>query len=135
MSTKAARICACGRRVQAGARCQCRHAAEKQRPGARQRGYDSAWQQEAAAFLVSHPTCTCGKPAVLVRHRVSIRKRPDLRMDKSNWLPGCRSCNAKDLHHERTGGGREFSEARGGTAGVSNAGNSRFGPSFEKGTR
>jgi len=107
MAVRPARICSCGKRVASGVRCTCQQARERERPSARQRGYDTEFQHAAAEYLKAHPTCTCGKPAVLVRHKVSIRLRPDLRMDQSNWLPGCRSCNAKDIHRERqeTGGG------------------------------
>ena len=107
MAVRPARICSCGKRVPSGMRCTCQQARERERPTARQRGYDTEFQHAAAEYLKAHPTCTCGKPAVLVRHKISIRLRPDLRMDRSNWLPGCRSCNAKDTHRERqeTGGG------------------------------
>jgi len=80
---------------------QARAEAEARRPGARRRGYDTEFQREAAAYLKAHPTCTCGRPAVLVRHKISIRRRPDLRMDPANWLPGCQSCNAKDTWRDR----------------------------------
>ena len=109
----------CGQRVPSGKRCACQQQrdrarkaeADSKRPGARQRGYDRAYQIAAAEFLSRHPRCTCGAPAVVVRHKVSIAKRPDLRMDQRNWLPGCRSCNAKDYHRERRqeGGGSKLS--------------------------
>jgi len=35
----------------------------------------------------------CGKPAVLVAHRVSIKKAPHLRLVRSNWKPSCIACN------------------------------------------
>ncbi|MCO5131205.1 MAG: endonuclease [Xanthobacteraceae bacterium] len=109
MPTRAPRVCSCGRIVAYGVQCSCqvrqKAEADKRRPSARQRGYDTAFQREASAFLKDHPTCTCGAPAVLVRHRISIRARPDLRMAKSNWLPGCRRCNARDVVAERRAAG------------------------------
>lgn len=123
MPYRAPSIRSCGCVLRPGEVCQHQRArkayVDKQRPSARQRGYDTAFQRAAAAFLKDHPTCTCGAPGVLVRHRISIRKRPDLRMDRSNWLPGCRRCNAKDVQRERMGPGvsRTLRE-RGGTAGV-----------------
>jgi hypothetical protein len=114
MPYRAPSIRSCGCILRSGETCQHQRArraeADKQRPSARQRGYDTAFQRAAATFLKDHPTCTCGAPAVLVRHRISIRKRPDLRMDRSNWLPGCRRCNAKDVQRERKapGGGANF---------------------------
>jgi len=109
--TKPARICACSHRVPADTLCACQRAkkaeADKARPGARQRGYDRAYQVAAADFLRKYPVCVgdpgspCGAPAVVVRHKVSIRKRPDLKMDRMNWLPGCKRCNARDYQRER----------------------------------
>lgn len=81
------------------------HRVKDQRPSARQRGYDAAWEKAARAFL-AHPAnrlCECGAPAVLVRHRISIAKRPDLRMSPANWLPGCQRCNRMDRERERRG--------------------------------
>ena len=133
-------ICRCGHKVAHGQRCACvrKRAAEsdKARPTSRQRGYDTAYQHAAAAFLKTHPTCTCGQPAVLVRHRISIRLRPDLRMDRSNWLPGCRSCNAKDVHRERreAGGGRQLPPKGPGPSGVHRARLARIGD-FEENSR
>lgn len=102
---RAPSIRSCGCILRSGEMCQHQRArkaeADKQRPSARQRGYDRSFQRAAAAFLKDHRFCTCGAPAVLVRHRISIRKRPDLRMDRSNWLPGCRRCNARDVQRER----------------------------------
>lgn len=112
MPNRAPRICGCGRVVPSGVRCPCaagrKADTDKRRPSARRRGYDTEWQREAAAFLNANPRCTCGAPAVLVRHRISIARRPDLRLVKSNWLPGCRRCNARDLAVERAAGGGEI---------------------------
>lgn len=104
MARRAPRLLACGC-ISSGTPCRhqaaAKAAADQRRPTARQRGYDRAFQKAAAAFLREHPRCTCGAPAVLVRHRISIRRRPDLRMDPTNWLPGCRRCNARDVARER----------------------------------
>lgn len=108
MPSRPARICACGRRVPAGVRCECLKARDAERPNAARRGYDAEWQAASRAFLAepSNDKCECGAPAVLVRHVVSIRRRPDLRMVRSNWKPGCRSCNARDARADQaeTGG-------------------------------
>jgi hypothetical protein len=106
MPSKPPRICRCGKIVPANFMCLCvkRRRAEddKRRPSAPQRGYDAQWQKAARAFLNQpcNQFCECGAPAVLVRHVVSIRKRPDLRMIRSNWKPGCRRCNARDIANE-----------------------------------
>lgn len=76
---------------------------DKTRPNSSRRGYDGDWEREAKAFL-SRPEnkrCACGAPATVVMHTRSIRQRPDLRMDKSNWKPGCKRCNAIDAVQER----------------------------------
>ena len=76
---------------------------DKTRPAARQRGYDAEWTREAKAFLAlpGNDLCRCGAPAVVVMHIKSIRTRPDLRMDRTNWRPGCQRCNAIDAANER----------------------------------
>lgn len=76
---------------------------DKKRPSASQRGYDKEWEREARAFLAlpGNDLCDCGAPATLVRHVKSIRTRPDLRMVRSNWRPGCQRCNARDAAEER----------------------------------
>lgn len=122
------RICPCGHRVPAGEPCACQKAkraeADKQRPSARKRGYDSTWQKAAAAFLrePGHDRCACGAPATVVMHKISIRERPDLKMVRSNWRPGCVRCNAIQADRERRGstpgvpksfGGKSTGPARG----------------------
>lgn len=76
---------------------------DEKRPSARQRGYDSTWAREAKAFLAlpQNEFCQCGAKATVVMHIKSIRTRPDLRMVKSNWKPGCQRCNAIDAANER----------------------------------
>ncbi|WP_404404895.1 endonuclease [Pelagibacterium halotolerans] len=76
---------------------------DRKRPNSSQRGYDGAFEREAKAFLAQpeNQWCACGAPATVVMHVISIRKRPDLRMTKSNWRPGCKRCNAIDAVAER----------------------------------
>jgi hypothetical protein len=101
------RICPCGYRVAADHQCACQKArkaaADKERPSARKRGYDTAWQKAAAAFLKEpgNQRCACGAPATVVMHRISIRQRPDLKMVRGNWQPGCVRCNAIQADRER----------------------------------
>jgi 5-methylcytosine-specific restriction endonuclease McrA len=105
-------LCACGTRIiPHGERCPCQHQATRQRnsrhdarrPNASRRGYDRAWEEAARAFLQlpGNDRCECGALATLVRHIVSIRTHPELRMVRSNWRPGCRRCNALDAIKER----------------------------------
>jgi 5-methylcytosine-specific restriction endonuclease McrA len=77
---------------------------DKKRPNARKRGYDHEWQQAAKAFLAlpeNRQCARCSAPATLVMHIISIRTRPDLRMVRSNWRPGCERCNAIEAARER----------------------------------
>ena len=109
----------CGARLPVGVRCGCAKRRDKERdrarPSASQRGYDREWQVAAKAYL-SEPgnqTCSCGAPATVVMHRISIRERPDLRMDRNNWRPGCTRCNVRDRWRVAQAGGRsQLSEKR-----------------------
>ncbi|NTH50929.1 endonuclease [Agrobacterium rhizogenes] len=111
MPMRAPRICGCGKVVPSGTVCQCQERAarerkarfDKKRPTARKRGYDAEWQREAKAFLAQpgNDLCACGAHATVVMHIKSIRKRPDLRMVRSNWRPGCARCNAIEAAEER----------------------------------
>ncbi|MDP9559763.1 UNVERIFIED_ORG: 5-methylcytosine-specific restriction endonuclease McrA [Rhizobium nepotum] len=112
MPSRAPSVCGhCGRAHAPGESCaaMARMARERKarfdqkRPHARARGYDREWEREAKAYL-SRPEnqfCQCGAKAVVVRHIKSIRLRPELRMDQSNWRPGCQRCNALDAAEER----------------------------------
>jgi len=112
MPTRAPSVCGhCNKAHPRGEACQAvariqrerkaRH--DQKRPSARQRGYDSTWEREAKAFLSlpQNEFCQCGAKAIVVMHIKSIRQRPDLRMAKSNWKPGCQRCNAIDAANER----------------------------------
>lgn len=112
MPSAAPYLCQCGRIVKRGVVCACRQQLarerkarfDEKRPNARARGYDREWEREAKAFLCrpGNDLCAkCGAPATVVMHVISIRKRPDLRMVKSNWRPGCQRCNAKEAADER----------------------------------
>ncbi len=112
MSRRPPHACACGVKIiPYGERCPCQIKAARER-GARhnarrenssRRGYDHAWERAARAFLKlpGNERCECGAPATLVRHIVSIRRHPELKMVRANWRPGCRRCNARDYIEER----------------------------------
>lgn len=113
MPTSAPRVCGlCGSVHPRGERCPVSEARARElkarfdlkRPNASRRGYDREWEAAAKAFLAEpgNQRCArCGAPATVVMHRTSIRKRPDLRMDRTNWRPGCQRCNAKEAAEER----------------------------------
>ena len=111
MPMRAPSICGCGRVFSPDKPCGCKARAtaqrkakfDKSRPSASSRGYDSTWRKAAREFLArpGNDLCGCGAPAVLVRHLISIKSRPDLRMDQRNWAPGCHRCNARDTANER----------------------------------
>ncbi|WP_132805430.1 HNH endonuclease signature motif containing protein [Tepidamorphus gemmatus] len=106
MPVRAPRICGCGHAVPSGARCACqlRRDAERKarhdahRPTARQRGYDSKWDRERAAFLAAHPTCQrdgCTAPATVVDHITPHRGDMRLFWRRSNWQALCAPCHSR----------------------------------------
>ena len=113
MPARAPRLCSCGKVVPPGATCPCqakRKAArkarfDKTRLNSSQRGYDGKWEREAKAFLALPGNDICAacrkNEAVVVMHIKSIRSHPELRMDRSNWRPGCQQCNAIEAARER----------------------------------
>jgi len=65
---------------------------DQQRPSSTDRGYDTAWRKLRAVYLRTHPVCStprCGEMATDVDHVVSIRDRPDLRLEWSNLRALC----------------------------------------------
>ncbi|MBX9452639.1 MAG: endonuclease [Mesorhizobium sp.] len=109
--TRPPRLCSCGKIIPHGERCACQRANDRarnarhdtRRENASRRGYDREWRDAARDFLrlPGNDRCECGAPATLVRHVVSIRRHPELRMHRANWRPGCRRCNALDYIRER----------------------------------
>lgn len=98
MSMRAPRRCSCGYKVAFGERCPCMRArkaeAEARRPTARERGYDTRWDDERTAFLKVHPTCIrCQSAATVVDHIVPHKGNQRLFWDRSNWQPLCRTCH------------------------------------------
>lgn len=110
MPYAAPRICKCGSVIPAGRKCpHCAKAAEAARPDRHQRGYDSDWYRLRRVHLETHPGCVvCGSTeGVDVDHKVSIKDRPDRRLDPSNLQTLCR------LHHNRKTHGKKAGIARG----------------------
>lgn len=88
---------------------------DQNRPSAAQRGYDAAWKACRKQFIAAHPTCgmpECGKPTVDVHHKISIEKRPDLRLSWSNLFPFC-----TEHHSEETARTQGFASGRKGEGG------------------
>lgn len=99
MSRRPPRICPCGHRVPSGGLCPCQRKrkaeADKARPSARERGYDTKWDKERAAFLKAHPKCClCPSPATVVDHKVPHRGDQKLFWSRSNWQPMCTPCHS-----------------------------------------
>lgn len=73
------------------------------RPGARQRGYGSEWEQIRAQVLAEEPFCRqCGAPAVEVDHVRPLRRGGT--HARGNLQALCRSCHARKTARERTAG-------------------------------
>lgn len=103
MPVRAPSLRACGCVVASGQRCQhmiandrerkARH--DQQRPSARQRGYDSKWDQARADFLRAHPRCAmCGTPSRVVDHKIPHRGDRKLFWRRSNWQALCTPCHS-----------------------------------------
>jgi 5-methylcytosine-specific restriction enzyme A len=66
--------------------------ADRRRPSARQRLYDSEWERERAVWLKDHPRCAeCGAPAKEVHHSIPHRGNPAIFWDRSKWVSLCRA--------------------------------------------
>nr|WP_271529341.1 HNH endonuclease [Bradyrhizobium sp. CCBAU 25338] len=114
MPIRAPRICGCGVRVAAGARCPCQVKRQAEydarRPSAAARGYDGKWQRESKVFLSlpqnRYCACGCGRVADVVDHKIPHRGNMRLFWDRSNWQPMAASpChNARKQSHERKEG-------------------------------
>ena len=76
---------------------------ERDRGSAASRGYDHHWRKVRAVVLAGEPLCrACMERGMVtaateVDHILTIKDRPDLRLDLSNLRPMCREC-----HHART---------------------------------
>lgn len=106
MPIRAPRICSCGKTVPYGAMCGCqirrKALLDRERPNARERGYDSKWEKARRAFLADHPTCSCGAQATVVHHGVPHRGDMKLFWDRKLWRPRCASChNSADQSAEK----------------------------------
>ena len=105
MPVKSPRVCACGKAVKSGDRCECRkkNDAERKarfdatRPTARERGYTSKWEQAREVFLAAHPKCVtpnCGQPARIVDHIKAHKGDLKLFWDRKNWQGLCTHCHS-----------------------------------------
>ena len=98
MPQKLPSIRACGCVLRQGETCIHRQAAkaeaDRRRPTARKRGYDSAWDKARAAFLEHHPFCVrCGEPGTVVDHIKPHRGDMQLFWDWTNWQTLCAACH------------------------------------------
>jgi 5-methylcytosine-specific restriction enzyme A len=71
------------------------------------RGYDKDWRMVRASVLAAEPWCRmCAERGIqtqakLVDHIVTVRERPDLRLNRANLQPLCWPChNGKTIRHD-----------------------------------
>lgn len=105
------RLCACGKIVPHGVRCECQRLADRERkarhdqcrPNARQRGYNHEWRKARAEYLTAHPHCRmCGSKATTVDHVIPHRGGKLLFWFRGNWQPLCARChNSTKQRQER----------------------------------
>jgi 5-methylcytosine-specific restriction enzyme A len=109
MASKPDRICGCGKRVPAGARCPCQKVRDAQRkarfdrkrPSSSARGYTGTWDRARAAYLRKHPFCRrCGAAATQVDHIKPHRGDQSLFWDQDNWQPLCTTCHSSAKQRE-----------------------------------
>jgi len=73
-----------------------KHHNTENRPGPRQRGYDTAWEKVRAMKLAQDPYCNrCGQPGVDVHHTKEIATHPHLRLVLDNLETLCHRCHSK----------------------------------------
>ncbi|TAI63452.1 HNH endonuclease [Bradyrhizobium sp. Leo170] len=95
MAWKPRRVCSCGKIIAATDLCACqikrKVEADRRRPSATDRGYDSKWRRESKAFLALPQNrfcaCGCGRFADMVDHIKPHRGDMKLFWDRSNWAP------------------------------------------------
>ena len=95
MPMKPPRICSCGNLIASNVVCICQQRrkaeADKRRPTAQARGYNSKWQRESKAFLALPANrlcaCGCGRTANMVDHIIPHRGDKRLFWSRSNWQP------------------------------------------------
>jgi len=71
--------------------------------------YDGTWRKLRAQFIAHNPGCCqpgCDKPATDVEHKISVRERPDLRLEWSNLRAFCHS-----HHSARTARDQGFAQS------------------------
>lgn len=85
-----------------GTRCPCKVAVSRERhrrhdanrPSARERGYNGAWDDARRVFLASHPSCAfCGYTDTVVDHIIPHRGDMLLFWDRTNWQALCKPCH------------------------------------------
>jgi 5-methylcytosine-specific restriction endonuclease McrA len=105
---KPPRLCSCGKIVPHDQRCECQRKQDRERkarhdrnrPSARERGYDHRWRKARVEYLALHPYCRmCGKPASVVDHVIPHKGDPRLFWHRANWQPLCQPCH--DRHKQR----------------------------------
>lgn len=78
---------------------QIKAEADRKRPTPAARGYDEAWRALRAKILRERPWCErpgCSSTDRLnVHHKVSIRKAPERRLDRTNLQVLCARCHSR----------------------------------------
>lgn len=60
---------------------------------------DAAWKALRQQVLEESPYCGCGEPATEVDHIISVRKRPDLRLERANLQSMCGRCHKRKTYY------------------------------------
>ncbi len=96
------KLCRCGAIVKD--RCERCNPKPQQKQTTKERGYGWDHQQASTQYRAERPLCECcvhasgvigARPTTAMHHIHKIRHKPELRMQRSNWLAVC------DEHHEQ----------------------------------
>ncbi|MBR0764139.1 HNH endonuclease [Bradyrhizobium japonicum] len=113
MAWKPRRVCRCGNIIAATDLCECqirrKAEADRLRPNANDRGYDSKWRRESTAFLAQPENrfcaCGCGRLADCVDHKIPHRGDKKLFWSRSNWQPlassPCHASRKQRMEHRQ----------------------------------
>jgi 5-methylcytosine-specific restriction enzyme A len=95
------------------------------RPSARKRGYDAAWERVRRDFLRAHPVCSvpgCGCRATDVDHVERVRDKPSRRLDPTNLVAYCHAHHSAKTAAEDGGFGNPATGKRRPVLGVDRSG-------------
>jgi 5-methylcytosine-specific restriction enzyme A len=65
--------------------------------------HTSQWRKPRDRFFRAHPLCRCGRPGVIVDHRIPRSVAPQLALEWSNLETLCRTCHGEKSGADKRG--------------------------------